>query len=148
MYEYVLIAHTLWRWVVIISGLAAIVTAALGLRRNARWEERAARVGKLFGVAVDLQFLMGASLYLILSPMTTVALNVAEGLPEGSELRFFGLYHGLIMTIAFLDVHISAVFSRRGLTDAARHRRSIILYGQTLFFIICAIPWWRPLFRT
>jgi hypothetical protein len=72
---------------------------------------------------------------------------VADGLPEGSDLRFFGVYHGVIMTIAFLDVHISAVIIRRGLTDAARHRRSIILYGQTLLIIACAIPWWRPLFR-
>ena len=147
MYEYVLIAHTLWRWVVIVAGLAAIATAVRGFKLDVPWEDRAARMGKLFGAAVDIQFLIGSSLYLIFSPMTTVALNVADGLPAGSELRFFGVYHGLLMTIAFLDVHVSAVFIRRGRTDAARYRRSIALYGQTLLIILCMIPWWRPLFR-
>jgi hypothetical protein len=147
MYEYVLMAHAWWRWVVLAAGAAAIYTAAAGLSRGEPWAGNASRFGKLFGRAVDIQFLMGASLYLVFSPMTNAALNVAEGLPEGSELRFFGVYHGLIMTAAFVDVHLSAVFIRRGATDAARHRRTILLYGQTLLIILCTIPWWRPLFR-
>jgi hypothetical protein len=146
MYDYVLIAHSLWRWVVIIAGLAAILSAAMGLVRQAPWDS-ARRYGLLFGIAVDIQFLMGASLYLVFSPMTTVALSVAEGLPQGSDLAFFGVYHGLIMTVAFLDVHVSAVLIRRAKTDTARQRRSVFLYGQTLLLIVVAIPWWRPLLR-
>ncbi len=146
MYDYVLIAHSLWRWVVIIAGAAAIASAAMGLVRQAP-AGPAGLYGRLFGIAVDIQFLMGASLYLVFSPMTTVALNVAEGLPQGSDLAFFGVYHGLIMTIAFLDVHVSAVLIRRAKTDAARQRRSIFLYGQTLLLILLTIPWWRPLLR-
>jgi hypothetical protein len=147
MYQYVLVAHAWWRWVVILAGAAAIYTAIHGLSRNAPWSGDAARYGKLFGRAVDIQFLMGASLYLIFSPMTNVALNVADGLPAGSELRFFGVYHGLIMSAAFVDVHVSSVIIRRAGSDSAKHRRSIILYGQTLLIILCTIPWWRPMFR-
>jgi hypothetical protein len=147
MYDYLLSAHSVWRWAVILAGVAAIASAARGLVRQTPWEPSARRFGRLFSIAVDIQFLMGASLYLVFSPMTTVALNVAEGLPEGSELRFFGVYHGLIMMIAFLDVHVSAVLIRRAKTDAARQRRSIFLYGQTLLLILLTIPWWRPLLR-
>jgi hypothetical protein len=147
MYEYVLIAHAWWRWLVLFAGAAAIYAAYRGLARDLPWSANAARFGKLFGTAVDVQFLLGASLYLLFSPMTNVALNVAEGLPADSELRFFGVYHGLIMTLAFVDVHVSAVLIRRGSDDAAKHRRSIVLYGQTLFIILCTIPWWRPLLR-
>jgi hypothetical protein len=147
MYEYVLLAHAWWRWVVLLAGCAAIYAAYRGLSRNLPWSGRGALYGRLFGTAVDIQFLMGASLYLIFSPMTNVALNVADGLPADSELRFFGVYHGLIMTVAFVDVHVSAVFIRRGRDDAAKHRRSIVMYGQTLIIIVCTIPWWRPLFR-
>jgi hypothetical protein len=146
MYQYVLIAHAWWRWVVIIAGAAAIYTAVRGLSRNGSWSGDAARYGKLFGRAVDIQFLMGASLYLIFSPMTNVAMSVADGLPEDSELRFFGVYHGLIMSVAFIDVHISSALIRRASSDTAKHRRSIILYGQTLLIILCTIPWWRPMF--
>jgi hypothetical protein len=147
MYDYLLIAHSIWRWAVILAGVGAIASAARGLVRRAPWEPTAHRFGRLFSIAVDVQFLMGASLYLVFSPMTTVALNVAEGLPEGSDLSFFGVYHGLIMTIAFLDVHLSAVLIRRAKSDAARQRRSIFLYGQTLLLILLTIPWWRPLLR-
>jgi hypothetical protein len=147
MYEYALIAHSLWRWVVILTGLAAIAFAVMGLVGAVPWGGNAERFGKLFSRAVDLQFLIGASLYLIFSPLTTVVLSVAGDVPEGFDLRFFGVYHGAIMTVAFLDVHISAALIRRGRNDAARHRRSIFLYGQTLLIILLAIPWWRPLFR-
>jgi hypothetical protein len=147
MYDYILIAHAWWRWAVILTGVMAIAMAVRALSREDAWSEEAARYGKFFGRAVDIQFLMGASLYLVFSPMTNVALNVADGLPAGSELRFFGVYHGLIMTIAFLDVHLSAVFIRRGRTDTAKYRRTALLYAQTLLIIVCTIPWWRPLFR-
>jgi hypothetical protein len=146
MYQYVLIAHAWWRWVVILAGGAAVYTAVRGLLRNRPWSGNPARYGKLFGRAVDIQFLMGASLYLVFSPMTNAALSVADGLPEGSELRFFGVYHGLIMSAAFVDVHLSAVLIRRASSDTAKYRRSIILYGQTLLIILCTIPWWRPMF--
>jgi hypothetical protein len=145
MYNYILSAHSLWRWAVIAAGVAAIVSAMMGLVRRTPQDLTSSRYGRLFGIAVDIQFLIGASLYLVFSPMTTVALNVADGLPEGSEIRFFGVYHGLIMSVALLDVHLSAVLIRRAKTVTARQWRSIYLYGQTLLLILFSIPWWRPL---
>jgi hypothetical protein len=147
MYAYVLIAHSLWRWVVIAAGLAAMATALHGLRSGESWELRARTFGRLFGIAVDVQFLMGASLYLVFSPMTTSAMSVADGLPAGSDLRFFGIYHGLIMTGVFFDVHLSSVLIRRCKSDRSHYRASLILYGQTLAIILLTIPWWRPLLR-
>jgi hypothetical protein len=146
MYEVVLFVHSLWRWVVLSTGTVTVASALWSYRLRAPWGATA-RLGRLFAIAVDIQFLMGASLYLVFSPMTTVAMGVASGLPAGSELRFFGVYHGLIMTAAFLDVHVSAVIVRRGKDDPAKLRRSALLYGQTLLVIACAIPWWRPWFR-
>jgi hypothetical protein len=147
MYQLVLVAHAYGRWAVVIAGVAAVAGAAWGLARGRPWEGYPRKLGRLFGVAVDIQVLLGAALYLVFSPMTTVAVNVAEGLPQDSELRFFGLYHGLIMGAAFLDVHVSAAIIRRGRTEAARNRRSLIFYGQTLLVILAAIPWWRPWVR-
>lgn len=144
MYSFVLAAHSWWRWVVIAAGCAALLAAWRGLRAGMPWEGAARRMGRLFGIAVDIQFLLGASLYLVFSPITNVALNVAEGLPEGSELRFFGVYHGLIMLGVFLDVHISAVLIRRAPSDRARFRRTLLLYGQVLLLLVGSIPWWRP----
>ena len=148
MYDYLLIAHAWWRWVVLLAGIVAICTAVRGWAQGLAWAGSVSYCGKMFGLAVDVQFLMGASLYLVFSPITNVALNVAKELPAGSDLLFFGVYHGLIMTIAFIDVHVSTVIVRRGRSDAAKHRRSMVLYGQTLLIIIATTPWWRPLFPT
>jgi hypothetical protein len=148
MYEFVLLAHAWWRWVVLLAGIVAICAAVRGWVRGLPWAPGVAYWGKLFGLAVDVQFLLGVSLYMVFSPMTNIALNVAEGLPAGSDLLFFGVYHGLIMTVAFIDVHVSAVIVRRGGSDAAKRRRSVVLYGQTLAIIIATTPWWRPLFPT
>ena len=147
MYDVVLTLHSYGRWVVILAGFTALGAAGWGLARGLPWDNVPKIVGQLFGIAVDVQFLLGAALYLLFSPMTTVALNVADGLPPGSELRFFGVYHGLVMTAAFLDVHVSAVFIRRASTERAKYRRSVILYGQALLIMLCAIPWWRPWLR-
>jgi hypothetical protein len=147
MYRVVLTLHSYWRWVAIIAGFAAIGAPAWGVARGLPWENVPKRLGQLFGIAVDVQFLLGAALYLLFSPMTTVALSVADGLPPGSDLRFFGVYHGLVMTAVFIDVHVSAVFIRRASTEQAKYGRSMILYGQTLLIMLCAIPWWRPWLR-
>jgi hypothetical protein len=147
MYALVLTLHSYARWMVILAGFMALIAAGRGLAQGLPWDGLPKKMGRFFGIAVDVQFLLGAALYLLFSPMTTVGLNLADGLPSGSELRFFGVYHGLIMTTAFVDVHVSAVFIRRGATEQSKYRRSVILYGQTLLIILCAIPWWRPWLR-
>jgi len=147
MYDWVLAVHSLWRWVVVLSGVAAVGSALSAYRHGAPWGGTVARNGRLFAIAIDIQFLLGASLYLVFSPITTAAMSVASGLPEGSELRFFGVYHGLLMSAAFVDVHLSAVAIRRGKDDRARLLRSVLLYSQTLCVILLMIPWWRPWLR-
>lgn len=147
MYDWVLTAHSLWRWVVVLAGAVAVWSAWSAYRRGAPWAGTVVLAGRLFAIAVDIQFLLGASLYLVFSPLTTTAMSVAAGLPAGSELRFFGVYHGLLMSAAFVDVHLSAVLIGRGKDDRVRLRRSVFLYAQTLAVILLMIPWWRPWLR-
>lgn len=147
MYGIVLIAHGTWRWVVIAAGLAVLLSAARGWSRDAPWSGGASTFARLFGIAVDIQFLMGAALYLVLSPLTNEAMSAGVDAPVGSDLHFFGIIHGIVMSVAFIGVHLSSVLVRRGLTDAARYRRAILCYGLTLVVILGGIPWSRPLLR-
>jgi hypothetical protein len=138
MYVYVLIAHGIWRWVVLVAGAAAVGSALHGLSRRAAMQPVAGRWGRLFGVAVDIQVLMGSALYFLLSPLTTG--------PAATD-PYFGVVHAATMTGALVAVHGSAVLIRRGRTDRDRQRRSALLYGLTLLIILGGIPWWRPLLR-
>src|SRR5665213_4432425 len=147
MYRWLLIAHGLWRWAVILAGVAAVCSALWGWRRGQPWHGPATLCGRLFGVAVDIQVLMGAALYLVFSPMTTVALSVNGAAPSGTDMAFFGATHALIMIAVLFAVHLSAVFVRRGRNDAARLRRSVLCYGLTLLLLLAGVPCWRPWLR-
>jgi hypothetical protein len=147
MYRWVLIAHGAWRWVVIIAGVAAIAGALQGLRRQKPWAPTSARLGRLFGIAVDIQVLMGAVLYVVLSPLTAGGLRAPIVATSPSEVRFFAIEHISIMVLTLLAVHLSAVIIRKGRGDAARQRRAVMCYGLTLLILLSGIPWWRPWLR-
>ena len=103
--------------------------------------------GRLFSISLDVQVLLGAALYLVFSPVTTVmyAMPASASLPP--ERRFLAEYHAAAMFGAFLLMHIAAPLIRRSTTDAVRRRRARVVYGVTLVLIFSAIPWWRPLLR-
>ena len=147
MYAIVLLLHGLWRWVVIFAGAAALAGAALGLSGAAPWQSGAGRYARLFGIALDVQVLMGASLYLVFSPLTNEVQRVGGDVAPDSDVHFFGARHALMMTCAFIVVHVSAVLIRRTPGDAAKHRRALWLYGLALLLVLAGIPWWRPLAR-
>jgi hypothetical protein len=148
LYRAVLIAHGAWRWVVLIAGFATVVSAMMRLSRQDPWAPTGPRLSRFFGIAVDIQVLMGAALYLMLSPLTTLALSAAGmKLPHGSQAYFFVVIHPAIMLVAFIAVHVSAVLVRRARSDAAHQQRAIIFYGITLLIVLAGIPWQRPWLR-
>ena len=148
MYRWVLITHNAWRWVVLMAGFAAVISAATRLSRQEVWAPVGPRLGRFFGIALDIQVLMGAALYLTLSPLTTIVLSTTgRRLPPGSQAHYFVSVHPAFMIVAFIAVHISAVLIRRGRSDAAHQRRAVILYGLTLLIVLVGIPWWRPWLR-
>lgn len=149
LYRWVLVAHGTWRWVVLAAGFAAVLSAALQLAERRPWAPIGPKLARFFGIAVDIQVLMGAALYLLLSPLTTVALSAAGmRLPRGSQAYYFVVIHPAIMVGAFVAVHISAVVVRRAHSDAAHQRRALIFYGLTLLILLAGVPWWRPWLRT
>lgn len=140
LYRWALIAHSDWRWVVLIAGLATLVSALSGLSGERSWAAGGARTARFFGIALDIQVLIGVAMYLILSPLTTVALAAATS--------FFTVYHPAIMFTAFIAVHVSAVLVRRARSDAGHHRRALIFYGITWLMVLAGVPWgMRPWFR-
>ncbi|HEX4049515.1 MAG TPA: hypothetical protein VHY19_01360 [Steroidobacteraceae bacterium] len=144
LYRWVLVAHSDWRWVVLVSGLATLVSAISGLSGERSWPAGGARSARFFGVALDIQVLLGLAMYLILSPLTTVALaHTTTRLPS-----FFTIFHPAIMFGAFIAVHVSAVLVRRARSDAGYHRRALIFFGITWLLVLGGVPWgMRPWFR-
>lgn len=112
------------------------------------WSTGDASLARLFGITLDVQVLMGAALFLFLSPLTTVVPSATTtALPEDSQAYFFTVVHPVIMVVAFIAVHIAPVSVRRGRSDHARARRALIFYGITWLLVFAGTPWWRPWVR-
>jgi hypothetical protein len=144
MYRWVLIAHSLGRWLVLVAGATVVLVETARLWSGKPWAPIGPQLGRVFRILVDVQVLMGAALYLLLSPLTTVVLSTTmTRLPSDSDAQFFSVVHPAIMMAAFIGVHVSSVIVRLGRNDASRHRRSIMFYGVLLLLVLYGIPWGR-----
>ena len=131
LYLPVLVAHSLWRWVVLVLVAAAVAAALSG--RGAR------QAARLAVPAADLQLVLGLLLHLWLSPLGNRAIAAAS---RDAEEIFFAATHFAAMVIALGLTHAAGMSVRRGL-----ERRGAALFGAALGLMLSAVPWWRPLLR-
>jgi cell division protein FtsW (lipid II flippase) len=148
MYVLLLRLHGGWRWVVIIGGAMVLLALLWGLVRRLPWAPRGALANKLFLRATDVQVLLGASLYLVVSPLTNIVLSTAGASPAGSDAEFFGVRHGLGMAGAFIGMHVAGgVLKLKRWSDRARYGIALASYSIVYVVMFSMVPWWRPWLR-
>jgi hypothetical protein len=147
LYSHLLSAHNIIRWVVVIFGAIALAFALTGWNGRKPISPMVRRWGALFVAALDLQFLLGLILYLVVSPITRTAFQNMAVAMKDREMRFFTVEHTTYMLIAIIAAHFGSAFARKGMTDARKYRGAVIGYGISLLVILAGIPWWRPLLR-
>jgi hypothetical protein len=147
MYGWLLRAHSDWRWVVILAGLTAVVSAIWQLAHAESWESMATR-HRFFQIALDIQVLLGATLYLGFSPLTTIARAEGPQLPADSQVFFLTAVHPFLMLAAFVAVHLASTRAAPGRSDAARLRRALLFDAIALLLVLTGVPWARPWLRT
>jgi hypothetical protein len=144
MYTTVLAVHSWIRWIALLLGLLATF-AALRNRPTEQW-------GLLFMMALDVQMLLGLTLYLVLSPFTAQALKNFAGAMKDPALRFWAVEHPATMMVAVVVVHVGRVLGRTARTPESRRTREIVCFGLATILMAVGIPWpgmanGRPLFR-
>ena len=151
----VLFLHSLTRWWVLAACLltAAYARWARGTQPTARDQQ----VGKLFVASVDVQVLLGMTLYFMVSPLARLARQLWAARGFGAlwaqpELRFFGLLHPALALLAALTAHASWIAARRATRHDERRRRLAAGAAATLVLLLTAVPWpflghERPWFR-
>lgn len=70
MYSFVLAAHNIVRWVVLLTGVIALLNSYRGLLTGAAWTPRDRTIAAAYANTFGLQFLLGLLLYVWLSPVT------------------------------------------------------------------------------
>jgi hypothetical protein len=145
MYPLILAAHSIVRWLVLLSALWALYRAYTGWLGGKAWTPGDKQAGFLFTTAFDLQLLLGIFLAAI-SPLTQAALAAPGGIMSSDVLRFFIAEHIPVMLVAWIVVHATTVIARRVGDDGGKLRRSALGYSLALLMVAVAVPWWRPLF--
>jgi hypothetical protein len=133
---------------VIVGGAVVLLALLWGLVRRQPWAPLGALLNMLFLRAVDVQVLLGAALYLVVSPLTTIALNTGGAVPAGSEVEFFGVRHSSMMAAAFIGMHVAGgVLKRKRWSDRARYGIALACYSIIYLVMFSMVPWWRPWLR-
>jgi hypothetical protein len=127
VYFAALAAHSLVRWVILALGILALAAAFSGGPR---------RRALPFVIALDLQVIVGALLWLFLSPLTS---SLRDALHDPAARRF-AAEHPAMGLLAALLAHGGNVAWKKD-----RPRLGAILLLLALLLALGAVPWSRPL---
>jgi len=122
MYTGLLHTHNMFRWLVLITMILAVVFAFAGWFSKREWNKRDNLTGLLLTIFMDIQFLVGIILYAFVSPVTKSAFNDFGAAMKDSDLRFYAVEHILMMLIALALVHIGRAKSKRATAPWKKHR--------------------------
>jgi hypothetical protein len=152
MYTAVLVLHSLLRWIVLLTGVLAVVRSLPGWGGGKPWTSSEDGAGRWFIIALDVQLLLGLLLYFALSPFTREGLaDFAAGM-RTPALRFWMMDHAVGMFVAVALAHVGRVLIRKTGDAATKHKRAVVFFGLALLLILALIPWpgmpsARPLLR-
>jgi hypothetical protein len=136
-----IVLHSWLRWVVIVLAVVAVGRAIAGWAGRRPWTPADDRVGLLFSIAYDVQFLVGLALYFFLSPVSRMALESGGAMMREPTLRFWGVEHPTMMLAALVCLHVGRVLVRRAAGDTVRHRRAALMFGAATLFMVLGTPW-------
>jgi hypothetical protein len=124
--------HAIWRWVLLAAGLVVVIKALIGWLGKRPWTPLDDRLGMVYTLVVDIQFLLGLILWFI-GPFNFRQLSSAMSNPL---LRFYLLEHPILMLIALALAHVGRSRSRKADTDAGKHRAAFVFYLLSFLFIV------------
>lgn len=124
--------HAIWRWVLLAAGLVVVIKALIGWLGKRPWTPLDDRLGMVYTLVVDIQFLLGLILWFI-GPFNFRQLSSAMSSPL---LRFYLLEHPILMLIALALAHVGRSRSRKADTDAGKHRAAFVFYLLSFLFIV------------
>jgi hypothetical protein len=125
--EFLVTLHDLWRWVVLLAAVVALVGALGGWLGALSPALAARRAGTFYTVALDVQVLLGLVLWI----------GGAWWTRPGTFFRF---EHPTIMLLALVVAHGGAVLARRAKAPAAAARTVALATALSLVLVIVGIP--------
>ncbi len=146
MYTGLLHTHNLFRWLVLVVFVAALIFAFTGLTAKKEWKKRDKTAGLILTILMDIQFLTGIILYAFVSPVTKAAFANFGATMKNADLRFYAIEHLLVMLVALVFVHVGKTRTKKLRESVKKHRNAAIWYGLAFLLVLSRIPWDRAFF--
>jgi hypothetical protein len=152
MYNFLLIAHSWLRWVVLILAVYAIYRNYEGFTSGRKWLVKDKKVNTFFMSSLHLQLLIGLILYFGFSPTVQSFFADVKGSMKVSELRFFGMEHFVGILVGIIVAQIGSIRAKKQISDAGKFRTAFFWFLAATIIILLMIPFgiWnadRPMFR-
>ena len=140
IYSIALTLHSIFRWLVLGSLLAALSSAYSGWvgQRPYRPADQTLRVAATS--IAHTQLLIGFYLYAV-SPIIRYFWTSKPSFAEAAEFPFFGLIHIGLMFTAIVIMTVGSSKAKRQTSDQQRFRTTAVYFTISLVLILAAIPW-------
>lgn len=132
--------HGLFRWLVVGSLLASLVTAASGLLTRRAYSRIDTGLRATTSSILHTQLLIGVYLYII-SPIIKYFWQDASVNLINLNLSFFALIHLSLMLTAIVVMTIGASLAKRQSADQQKFRTTVLYFGIAFLLILIAVPW-------
>src|SRR5690554_2994764 len=126
MYTGLLHTHNLFRWLVLIALILAVLFAFIGWMGKKEWSKKDKITGLVLTIFMDIQFLIGLILYAFVSPFTKAAFADFGAAMKNADLRFYAVEHILVMVIALVFVHVGKSKSKKAVESSRKLRAAAI----------------------
>ncbi len=153
MYSYLLIAHSIVRWLVLFFILFAISRAALGLIKKKTFSKTDNSIRHWTATVAHIQLMIGITIY-TRSPIVSYFWSDTTAAIQNLDITFYGAIHFALMLIAIVVLTIGSALAKRRATDITKFKTMLVWFSVALIIIIIAIPWpfsplsVRPYLRT
>ncbi len=153
LYVVALFAHSYLCWILILVAAGLIIRSLNGWLSGRLWMPIDETLHKAVLGLTDLQFLIGVSLYVGLSPVARAFWSNPGTAMKLAPLRFFGVEHVFSMLIAIAVLHVGRARSKRALDVRLRQRVVFVSLVAAFVLFLVSTPWpflpyGRPLLRT
>ena len=146
-----LVLHNLLRWLVLIFGFWAVISAISGLGSKREFTSLDGKSNFFFMLSMDIQLLVGLGLYFTGAWFDQLK-HLGDAMKD-TTLRFFTMEHEVMMIIAWILVHVGRTKVKKAILSSSKFTKSLLFFGIALLLILIAMPWpfreavARPWFR-
>lgn len=152
MYPILLVLHSLFRWMVVGSLVAAILRAWKGYRSNLPFKTLDNNIRHWTATIAHVQLVLGIILY-TQSPLIKFFWKDTRAAGMYQDTFFFGVLHALGMLTVIVVITVGSSLAKRRVEDGARFKTMFLWFLAAFIIVLICIPWpfspfsQRPLLR-